>query len=136
MKKYIIAPLLILISFTCHGQASIGKRLSEIRREESTGTFQINTSGDGYLYIYDNKLVESMFVYFLNKDYVCYATSIKPYSKKAKSYWVDGLNDDKDWKKIKSKVWEMDLGDNVFIECDQVKDNQKQSIFIFFVKSK
>lgn len=136
MKRYIIIALLSIFYGTSYGQVGIGKYLNQIREEDSTGTLEMNPKGEGYIYIYDNKSISSKFIYFLNYKWLCYATSVKPYTKESKKYWINGLKEDADWVKVKPKFWEIDLGNNLFVECSQIKDIEKDDVFIFIIKTK
>lgn len=136
MKKYLIGIVCTFISISSYSQVNIGQNLDQIKKSDSLGVLQINPNHIGFVYIFDNKDVSSIFIYFLNIDYICYATSVKPYTKESKKNWISGLNEDKDWVKIKPKFWEIDLGNNIFIECSQIKDDNKEDIFIFIAKTK
>lgn len=136
MKKYIVGAIIFLSSISSNGQVSIGSNLDKIKEEDSTGTLKIDPNGKGFIYVYDNKKIETMFFYFLNINKVCYATSIKPYTKTSKKYWSDGLKENKDWVKVKSKSWFMDLENGVIVECNEEKDYNKELIYIFIAKLK
>lgn len=134
MRKFIIGVFIFFSSFSVYGQVSIGYDFKKIKEEDSTGTLEIDPSGKGFVYIYDNKNLSTVFFYFLNIQKICYATSVKPYTRVSKRYWIDGLNESKDWVKVKSKYWVMDLKNNTTVECVQDKDSNKKTIFIFVPK--
>jgi hypothetical protein len=100
MKKLVLA-LIMLVSITYSQAQTIGDHLNYIREQKPQGKFDSNTKP--YTYTALEESVNSLMMYFLDDNLICYQLVIVPQDNVARQRWVTSLNDG--WVVINSSVW-------------------------------
>ena len=132
MKKLIILTILSFKITTTYSQLGLGQSLSEIKKEDSVGVFDINEEKLGFIYFYYKKDVQSKIVHMLNVNLLCYETIVIPNDKNMVKLWKLGLDESSMWHKTKNKnEWLMKRDDGIIITCLKDKDKNKKTIYIF-----
>jgi hypothetical protein len=100
MKKLVLA-LIMLASITYSQAQTIGDHLNYIREQKPQGKFDSNTKP--YTYTALEESVNSLMMYFLDDNLICYQLVIVPQDNVSRQRWVTSLNDG--WVVINSSVW-------------------------------
>jgi len=100
MKKLVLV-LIMLVSITYSQAQTIGDHLNYIREQKPQGKFDSNTKP--YTYTALEESVNSLMMYFLDDNLICYQLVIVPQDNAARQRWVTSLNDG--WVVINSSVW-------------------------------
>lgn len=112
MKKTVLT-LAMLITTICSQAQTVGDQLNYIRQEKPGGQF--DTDDKPYTYSVLEKDINTLMIYFLNENLVCYQIVIVPQSPLARQRWVSSFNDS--WVIINSNLWKFYKESKAILVC-------------------
>ena len=111
MKKLVLA--LVMLASVLYSQAqSIGDDLNTIRESKPNGSF--DTDPKPYTYSVLQESVNSLMIYFLNDNLVCYQIVIAPQTSSSRQKWISTFNDS--WVTISSTSWKFYKEDGMILK--------------------
>ena len=131
MKKLILLFCLFVLSNKTFSQVSLGDSYEKIKKEKVDGKLMLNPKGEGYLYVHDDSSTASKFIFLLDINFVCHTTIVRPMTRKISKYWDKSLNEDSNWLRVDNKKWLTERNDGMIISCQEIKDENKQTVFVF-----